>query len=243
MDRFSRDLITHDRTHIAARQPAATARKYSQLPKLFRWFSEHCVLRAPEESDVMHIWNAVSHPHFTHCWTSPAPRSLGDVATLVQRALTEWSRGTRYALAVQRKATQEFVGWIELTAHATRKGVWLVHWFIHPKYITAPIAHEAISAAAELMFSSLDAQSLYAQNPAGHTLFDQLLNDAGFIEVAPAGSLDALTHTARAYALFELGRADWTSIRRAQSLEGTASIEPTAPSWINSGLRRELALI
>jgi RimJ/RimL family protein N-acetyltransferase len=253
MDRFSRDVVSHDRTQhkprtlvpqaLAPQTPGASVRKYSQLPKLFRWFSEHCVLRAPEESDVMHIWNAVTHPQYTRCWTGPVPRILEDVAALVQRALGDWTRGTRYALAVQRKSTQEFVGWIELLAHASRKGAWLIHGFIHPRYIADPIAREALVAAAELMFNTLDAQALYAQSPAGNTVFEQLLNEAGFIEVAPAGSLDAVTQRPRAYSLFELGREDWAAMRRLQSPEAGATATPTAPSWINSGLRRELALL
>lgn len=244
MDRFSRDLVSYDRTQIAPRTaPTAPARKYSQLPKLFRWFSEHCVLRAPEESDVMHLWNAATHPHYTRCWTGAVPRNLDEAATVVQRALADWSRGTRYALAVQRKTTQEFVGWIELTAHATRKGAWLLHGFIHPRYIADPIACEALVAAAELMFNTLDAQALYAQCPAAHPVFERLLNDAGFIEVAPAGSLDAITHKPRAYGLFELGRNDWAAMQRTQVQNGTLTAAPTAPSWVHSGLRRELALI
>jgi RimJ/RimL family protein N-acetyltransferase len=224
---------------------APVLRRYSQLPKLFRWFSEHCVLRSPEESDVMHVWNAVTHPQYTHCWTGVVPRSLDDVTRIVHRALTEWNRGTRYALTVQRKNTQEFVGWIELTAHASKKGAWLLQWFLHPRFVADPIAQESVAAAVELMFNTLEAQTLYAQSPAAHVVFDQLLNDAGFIEVAPAGSLDATTRRQRSHGVFELGRADWTAMRRQQMKDTHSSMAgpATAPSWVTTGLRAELALV
>ena len=233
-----------DRT-LNATQFAPAPRKYSQLPKLFRWFSEHCVLRSPEESDVMHIWNTGTHPHYARCWTGAVPRSLEEVAQLVHRALADWNRGTRYALTVQRKSTQEFVGWIELTAHATRRGAWLMQWFLHPRFVADTLAQESVAAAVELMFNTLSADTLYAQRPAAHAVFDQLLNNAGFIEVAPAGSLDAATQRPRSHAVFELGRADWTAMRRAlmKDTQSPLAGPPTAPSWVTTGLRAELALI
>lgn len=226
--------------------PAAVApRKYSQLPKLFRWFSEHCVLRSPEESDVMHIWNAVTHPHYARCWTSAVPLSLDEVTQRVHRALGDWNRGTRYALGVHRKSTQEFVGWIELTSHPTQKGAWLMQWFLHPRYALEPMAQEAIAAAMDLMFSTLDAQTLYARCPAGHTAFDALLNNVGFIEVAPAGEFDATTQRPRPHGVYEMRRADWNAMRSQGT--PTTSAPAHGPSTITalggSGLHTELALV
>ena len=232
-------------TAPATQRFAATPRKYSQLPKLFRWFSEHCVLRSPEESDVMHIWNAATHPHYAHCWTGPVPRSLDDVAQRVDRALSDWNRGSRYALAVQRKSTQEFVGWIEFTAHASDRGAWLAQWFVHPRYVADDIGLEAISAALDLMFNTLDARTLYASCPPTYAHFVQWLNDTGFIEIAAAGGVDATTGRTRAAGMFELGRTAWTQMQPAPQVERRAgSFAPTTiDGAITSGLRRELTLV
>jgi len=223
----------------------AASRRYTQLPKLFRWFSEHCVLRSPEESDVMHIWNAAKHPHYAKCWTGPVAGSLDEVARRVQKAMTEWNRGKQYALAVHRKSTQEFVGWIDLIAHPTQKGAWLMQWFLHPRYVADSMAQGAISAAMELMFSVLDTQTLYARIPAAHQSYERLVNEAGFIEIAPAGSLDATTHRPRSHGVFEMRRADWVQMYRQSdgSNRKVTSGATTTPSWVSSGLHKELELV
>ncbi|MCX8116265.1 MAG: hypothetical protein N3D71_14555, partial [Burkholderiaceae bacterium] len=82
-----------------------------------------------------------------------------------------------------------------------------------------------VLAAADLMFTALDAQSLYAECPFGNVSIEQLLNDAGFIELVPAGSLDAATGRPRQMGLFELGRADWETLRRSRSVPPTASVQ------------------
>lgn len=216
-------------------------RKYAQLPRYFRWFSDHCVLRQLDESDVARIWKAVLHPAFARCWTSTIPRSEADVAALVRTAQSDWLRGTRYAMAVVRKQTHEFVGWVELSATSER-GAWGMHWFIHPDFVGGPIAKELLTAAAELMFSALDVTKLYATCAQGHIRFEELLNDAGFIELVPAGSIDHTTGQPRRHALFELGMRDWLSMR-PESYAPDANGPMTQPAWANSAARVELALI
>jgi len=82
------------------------------------------------------------------------------------------------------------------------------------RFLNTPIAAEAILATGDLGFAALGAQKLYAGCPAGHEVFEQMLNDAGFMEVIPAGSLDQTTHRPRRSALFEMRREDWKAIRR-----------------------------
>lgn len=227
--------------HVIGRHAANAPRKYHQLPRLFRWFSEHCVLRSAEESDVMHLWNAASHPHFERCWSGPVPRSLDDVTRRVHRAQAEWNGGQRYALAVQRKATQEFVGWIELVAHASRRGAWLLQWFVHPRYVADPIGRETVAAASELMFATLDTQHLYATNRPAYGHFSQWLNDCGFIEIAAAGTVDPTTQRRRTESVFELGRTDWERMRGTAvphcANRGPATLSPATQPRI------ELALV
>ncbi|HRK56810.1 MAG TPA: GNAT family N-acetyltransferase [Burkholderiaceae bacterium] len=220
---------------------APAVRKYTQLPKLFRWFSAHCVLRSPEESDVLHVWNAASHPSYARCWTSAVPASLDEVTQRVTRALAQWQRGTHYALSVHRKATQEFVGWIELSAHPTQKGAWLMQWFLHPRYVADAMAHETLSAALDLMFGVLDAKAIYARCPADHLTFEKMLNQTGFIEVAPAGSLDATTHRPRSHGVFEICHADWSAMKREPAQQSTP--HHAARPWAPSTQSIELALV
>jgi RimJ/RimL family protein N-acetyltransferase len=216
----------------------APARRTTQLPRFFRWFSEHCVLRPLDASDVVRIWQAVTHPAFERCWTTAIPHSAAEVAALVRSAQSDWLRGRRYLLAVTRKHTREFVGWIELRAGAAQ-GTWTLDWFIHPRFVADELAREAVSATADLLFSVLDAQAVFANCPAHHAPFERLLNDAGFIELVPAGSLDKATGRPRRYALFEMQRADWEAVCRA--------LHPDrGPATLNSAFREsalELALL
>lgn len=201
----------------ASPQPLeGTARKPAQLPRYFRWFTDHCVLRQIDASDVTRIWTAVLHPAYQKCWTVAIPKSAAEVAALVHGANTDWQQGTRYTMAVLRKQTQEFVGWVEARATSGRDA-WLLDWFIHPRFLTEPLAQEALSGAADLMFRALDARTLYANCPARQGHFEKLLNDAGFIELVPAGSLD-VNGRPRSQALYELGQRDWASMQGQDAL-------------------------
>jgi RimJ/RimL family protein N-acetyltransferase len=219
----------------------ATTRRYAQLPRFFRWFSDHCVLRQLDDSDAPRIWKAVVHPSFSRCWTGDLPRSADDVADFVRQAQSDWLRGMRYVMTVLRKQTHEFVGWVELRA-AEGKGAWLLDWFIHPDFVAGPLGKEALAGAADLMFSALEAQKLLANCSTGYGHFERLLNESGFIELVPAGSLDHTAGQPRRHALYELGRKDWVAMcRGAQS--NTAAAAPLVPSWANAGMRAELALV
>lgn len=208
------------------------ARRGTQLPRYFRWFSERCVLRQLDSSDVARVWRAAVHPAFVRCWTTDAPATAADVAQRVAAAQAEWMRGGRYVLAVTRRQTQEFIGWIDLRATAAR-GVWTVDGFVHPRFVADALASEAVAAAADLLFAALDAHSLYANCPARNAPFERMLNDAGFIELVPAGSLDPTTGLPRARALYELRRGDWTLVRNAQQRDGgpsTLGVPSTQPA-------------
>ena len=205
-----------------------TQRRYAQLPKFFRWFSEHCVLRQIDASDVSRIWQAVLHPAFDRCWTGTVPGSEGELATLVQQAQTDWQRGTRYTMAILRKQTHEFVGFVEVRAGGIR-GAWMLDWFFHPDFVADALAREALTAAAELMFGALDAQTLFANCPRNHWLFEQMLNDTGFTQLVPAGSIDPASARPRVQSLFELGRRDWNALRGLSDTTPLSSFGSTAP--------------
>lgn len=210
-------------------------RKYAQLPRFFRWFSEHCVLRQMDSSDAARIWKAVNHPASVASWTMSLPRSEAEVADLVQAAQIDWMRATAYSMAILRKTSHEFIGWIELRAAAPR-GAWVLDWFIHPAAINDAVASQAIGAAVDLMFTALDAQTLYANCAPGRKLTEKWLNDVGFIELLPAGSLDPRTGKPRARGLFELGRRDWTMIRQVAESEGPPSLFNVAPPKLELAL-------
>ena len=189
-------------------------RTCAQLPRYFRWFTAHCVLRQLDGADVPRIWRAVVQPPFTQCWSGEAPRSEREVKDLVRSALSDWMQGTAYSMAVVKRQTHELVGYVGMRSVGPTRTVWTIEWFIHPNFLGTPIAVEAIMATGDLTFAALGAQKLYAGCPVGHEAFDQMLNDAGFIEVIPAGSLDQYTHKPRASSLFEMRREDWKAIRR-----------------------------
>ncbi len=193
---------------------SAQARIYAQLPRYFRWFTEHCVLRQLDGTDVPRIWRAVVQPLFAQCWSERVPASERDVKERVRQALAEWLHGCGYSMAVVKRQSHEFVGFVGLHSVGSTRTVWTIDWFTHPNFLGSPIAVEAIMATGDLTFAALGAQKLYAGCPAGHEAFEQMLYDAGFIEVIPAGSLDQETHKPRPASLFEMRRDDWKAIRR-----------------------------
>ena len=193
---------------------SADARVCAQLPRYFRWFTEHCVLRQLDGTDVPRIWRAVVQPLFSECWANRAPASEREVKELVRSALADWLQGCGYSMAVVKRQSHEFVGYVGMHAVGQSRTVWTIDWFTHPNFLNTPLAVEAIMATGDLTFAALGAQKLYAGCPAGHEAFEQLLNDAGFIEVIPAGSLDQHSHKPRQSSLYEMRREDWKAIRR-----------------------------
>ncbi len=202
----------------ATSTPAATeGRIYTQLPRYFRWFTQHCVLRQLDGTDVPRIWRAVVQPLFRECWSAKAPRSEREVKDQVRRALTDWLQGTGYTMAVIKRQSHEFVGCVGMQSVGPTRTVWTIDWFTHPNFLGTPLAAEAVLATGDLAFAALGARKLYAGCPAGHEVFEQMLNDGGFIEVVPAGSLDQYTHQPRTSSLFEMRREDWKAMRREHS--------------------------
>jgi RimJ/RimL family protein N-acetyltransferase len=219
--------------------PAGHSRRYTQLPRFFRWFSNHCVLRQLDDADIARITRAMAHPDFARCWSGNPPRSEDDVVEFVTAAQVEWLRGTRYVMAVVRKQSHDFVGWVEL--RAIEKGAWMLRWFIQPEFVQRDVAKDVLAAAADLMFTALAAQKLYANCPPGHLLFEHLLNSASFIELVPAGSLDHVTGKPRRQSLYELGLHDWKSLTASQ--HRPAGAVPAAVAWTAKSARPELALV
>src|SRR5208282_3007489 len=96
-------------------------------------------------------------------------------------------------------------------------------------------------AAADLLFSALNAQKLYARCPRANLRYEDILNAHGFIEVAAAGTRDPSTGRERASAQYELGLPDWHALRRAQAMLESSDDQITA-QWITTGARAELTL-
>jgi RimJ/RimL family protein N-acetyltransferase len=218
-------------------------RKYSQLPRFFRWFSDHCVLRQIDESDVARLVRAGSQNGASQCATVAMPQTHIEALELVQAAQSHWMRGTRYTLAVLRKQTHDFVGWIELTPVSSERGAWMLDVFVHPQFAAAAIAIETITATADLMFSALSATRLYATCPRACTRVETLLNEAGFIELIPAGAVDQSSGKARPRSLHELGHRDWIAMRRAQTESAGQESVTYVSNWVSSGMREDLALL
>jgi RimJ/RimL family protein N-acetyltransferase len=208
------------------RTVASPARRVVQLPRFFRWFSNQCVLRQVDVSDVPRIWKAVLYPEYESCWSSTMACSEREVADLVHAAQSDWQRGTRYMMAAHRKQTQEFVGWISARApqDATKHGVWSLEWFIHPEFITSSLTLEVLAAGTDLLMNVLDARVLRADCPAGHTHFEEVLQAAGYAPHVPAGSLDPATGRARAQALYVLTQRDWQLAHGAQNSIGPTTL-------------------
>src|SRR5437879_12426833 len=89
---------------------SAPGRVYAQLPRYFRWFTEHCVLRQLDGADAPRIWRAVVQPAFKQCWSGTAPHNEHEVKDLVRSGLSAWQQGTGYSMAVVKRQSHELVG-------------------------------------------------------------------------------------------------------------------------------------
>ena len=206
----------------------------AQLPRYFRWLTERCVLRQLDGADVPRIWRAVVQPVFAQCWSDAAPRSEREVKEMARHGLADWVKGNGYSMAVVKRQSQEFVGCLGVDSTDPTRTIWNIRWFIHPNFLGTPIAVEAIMAIVDLTFAALDAHKLYAACPGSHDAFEQMLNDAGFIELIPAGSLDQYTHKPRTSSLFEMRREDWMAIRREYNHQtGSLSLAPIGTGVTN----------
>jgi len=201
------------------RSESSSLRKGAPLPRVLRWFSSQCVLRPLDSADVARIWQAVLQPAYERCWTSTLPNSEAEIAEFVRAAQADWARGTRYVLAIQRKQTQAFVGWVEASAHEalTHRGVWRLDWFIQPGFIASSLALEALVSACDLLMNPVGARVLSVDCPAGHPLFETLLQTAGFAQHVPAGSLDPASGAPRRHSLWIMTQRDWLAARGASA--------------------------
>jgi RimJ/RimL family protein N-acetyltransferase len=202
------------------------ARKGAPLPRVLRWFSSQCVLRQADGADVARIWAAVLHPAHERCWTASVPGTEAEAAEFVRSAQADWARGTRYVLAVHRRQTQDFVGWVEARVHPSvaHRGVWTLDWFIHPGFVTSSLALEALVAASDLLMNAVGARVLSVDCPSGHDLFETLLQAAGFARHVPAGSLDPVSGAPRARTLYVLTQRDWIAARGAAGHSAPATL-------------------
>jgi RimJ/RimL family protein N-acetyltransferase len=141
---------------------ANDSRLLAQLPRYFRWFTEHCVLRQLDGADVPRIWRAVVQPLFIESWSSKAPASEREVKELVRAAMAGWMHGTSYSMAAVKRQSHEFVGFVGMHSVGDTRSVWTVDFFIHPNFLNSPTAIEAIMAASDLTFAALGAQKVYA---------------------------------------------------------------------------------
>lgn len=202
------------------------ARRGAPLPRVLRWFSSQCVLRAVDGADAARIWAAVLHPAPERCGTAAVPNSEAEVADFIRSAQADWARGSRYVLAVQRKQTQDFVGWVEARVHpnVAHRGVWTLDWFIHPGFIGSSLALEGLIAASDLMMNAVGARVLSVSCPADHSLFEMLLQAAGFSRHVLAGSLDPAAQAPRLHSLFVLTQRDWLAARGAAGNAAPATL-------------------
>lgn len=167
------------------------ARSYSHLPRVFRWFSDHCVLRQLDLSDVGRIRRAAAAADYACGWMATPLDSDAAVQAHIVAAQADWSRGTRYAMAVLRKQTHEFVAAMELTALPGR-GAWQLGGYVDPAFLATPIAREALRAPLELLQTTLEATHVTATCGPERTALHAALRAAGFTTVgASARDRDA----------------------------------------------------
>jgi RimJ/RimL family protein N-acetyltransferase len=219
-----------------------SSRRYTQLPRFFRWFSNQCVVRQLDDSDIARVWRTVQSRGFARCCSAAAPSTNAEVVEALRVAQADWLRGTRYSLAVLQKRSHDFVGWVDVAPLPTVKQAWTLDAFIDPGFFGSPLALEAVGAAADLLFSALSAQVLYARCPRGNPRLEDILNSQGFIEVAAAGTRDPITGRERQHAQYELGLRDWQALHRAQVTLRSTEDQITA-QWITTGAKVELTLV
>jgi [ribosomal protein S5]-alanine N-acetyltransferase len=161
----------------------------SSIAKTFFIETERCLLRAPSQEDIPHIFSATRFTGFNDGMRWEAPATIEELNQPLQNNLLTWENGTAYTFTIVERHSQAFLGRICIRKDSQMKDVWNVGFWIHPTHQGQGYMTEAAQAVLKFGFTQLNAIRIEA----GYVLWNKgsqrVLEKIGmkFLEYKPQG--------------------------------------------------------
>lgn len=145
--------------------------------------TERCVLRAPSEADLPHVFSATRVPGFNDGLTFRGDETMDDLRRMLQRNLQGWRMGRAFVFTIERRDTGGFVGRVVLRPAET-PGRWALAFWTHPDEQGRGYMTEAARAALVFGFDALGAREIEASHVVSNAASRRVLDKLGFREEA-----------------------------------------------------------
>ena len=145
-----------------------------------------CVLRAPAQADIPHIFAASRVPGFTDGMLWEPPETLGELEGPLETNLAAWRAGTAYTFTVETRAFA-FVGRVAL--RQTAQDRWNLGFWTHPEQQGHGYTTEAATAVLRFGFTRLGAERVEACHAVWNRRSRRVLEKLGmtFVGHVPEG--------------------------------------------------------
>lgn len=139
--------------------------------------TDRCILRAPSEADLPHVFSATRAAGFNDGLTFSGEETMDDLRRMLARNLQGWRMGRAFVFTIERRDTGGFVGRVVLRP-AGGDGLWALAFWTHPDEQGRGYMTEAARAAIAFGFDTLGAQEIEAchvvSNAASRRVLDKL---------------------------------------------------------------------
>lgn len=158
-----------------------------QIPLNFVLETPRCVLRAPAQTDVPHVFSATRFPGFNDGMRWEPPETVDELREPLERNLEAWRVGTAYTFTVETKPPPVFVG--RVVVRQTEGDRWELGFWTHPDEQGKGYTTEAATAVLGFGFTRLGAEQIEACHAVWNQGSRRVLEKLGmtFVKHLPQG--------------------------------------------------------
>lgn len=142
-----------------------------------------CVLRAPCEADLPHVFSATRVPGFNDGLALGPHETMDDLRRVLARNLQGWRMGRAFVFTVEKSDGGGFVGRV-LLRQTGEDGLWALAFWTHPDEQGHGYATEAARAVLAFGFDKLGAREIEACHLVTNLASRRVLDKLGFREDA-----------------------------------------------------------
>ena len=140
--------------------------------------TDRFVLRAPNKSDIPHIFDAAQHEGFTDGMLWDPPKTKAELEKPLMNSLKSWDAGEAYNFTIEDISTGEFIGRISIR-HEVDK-VYNVGFWTHPRHQSQGVMTEALEEVLRFGFEKLSADRIEACHALWNLGSEKVLKSNGF---------------------------------------------------------------
>ncbi len=155
------------------------------LPNLalhFQLITARCLLRAPSQADIPHIFSATRVPGFNDGMLWEPPTSEGELQAPLEQNLEAWKTGHAFTFTIETQKDSTFVGRITIRP-ASGISVWDIGFWLHPNQEGKGFMTEAARAIVDFGFEKLGADAIEACHATWNIRSRRVLERIGMREV------------------------------------------------------------